>query len=551
MKRTSRMLPKLAALLCAFPALGYQPPGNYLFSVEPGTLLIENAMLPGQGKDGKPQPVNLLIEKGQLKLVSANPLPEEDTEPVVDAKKGVVLGKLGVGEPASFIILDKDPMEDFEALLDTKTHAVFVIRDGFIVRNRLLKPKQKEAQKKKSQGWFAYNPPPFALPTSYGSSKKWNHFSTRYVNGALVAGVLLDRTKWLHQDDASKAQVGDLSPYDEGEIRALRFGLIGTFNFDTPWTYTVFVATHAFDQGYDSDGADDPTLFDCRLDVPLSQDISLSVGKQKEPISMERLMTLIDLPMLERATVSDAMMPSRNVGVVLNGTALDQRTSWAAGVFNPWLDQGGSISDNPTQIIGRWTVLPLESEDEGTLLHLGAGLRYSTANQGVRYRSTPEFHSAPDFVDTGRIPADNTLLCDLEAACRWGPMLLNGEYVFNQLDAPNDPFFSGFHITASYVLTGEMRPYNKRSGIFSEVPVARPVQSGGWGSWEVAARYSTVDLQDGGIDGGDMDIYSLGLNWKLNSAAGMSLDYRHVILDKDAETGHSDGLLMRITLMLE
>ena len=264
-------------------------------------------------------------------------------------------------------------------------------------------------------------------------------------------------------------------------------------------------------------------------------------------------MPLVDVPMQERSAVSDAMMPSRNIGVVLSGTGFDRRCSWAGGVFNPWIDQGDSISESATQIVGRGTILPLVSTDESSLFHLGAGVRYSNTRKDVQYRSTPEFHQSPVFVDTGLMAADNSMLYDLEAAWRWGPFLLNGEYVINQVDAPaaSDPRYNGFHITASYVLTGEMRPYNKRNGIFRPFPVAKPVNRGGWGAWEVATRFSTVDLQEGTVDGGDMDIYSLGLNWKLTAVTSLSMNYRHVVLDQNGVTGHSDGLMMRVTLMLE
>ncbi|MCO4810891.1 MAG: hypothetical protein KC572_04770 [Gammaproteobacteria bacterium] len=43
---------------------------------------------------------------------------------------------------------------------------------------------------------------------------------------------------------------------------------------------------------------------------------NLSVGNQKEPISMERLMSMAHLPMRERSSVSDAFLPSRNFGAV-------------------------------------------------------------------------------------------------------------------------------------------------------------------------------------------------------------------------------------------
>jgi phosphate-selective porin len=60
-----------------------------------------------------------------------------------------------------------------------------------------------------------------------------------------------------------------------------------------------------------------------------------------------------------------------------------------------------------------------------------------------------------------------------------------------------------------------MRAYRKRSGIFDPLPVARPVNQGGWGALEAAFRYSRLDLTDGKVDGGEMDILSLGINWWL------------------------------------
>ena len=64
--------------------------------------------------------------------------------------------------------------------------------------------------------------------------------------------------------------------------------------------------THAFDKGFDVDTDDEFSFADYRLDIPLPSDLTLSVGKQKEPISMERLMGLAYLPMQERAAFLDA-----------------------------------------------------------------------------------------------------------------------------------------------------------------------------------------------------------------------------------------------------
>ncbi len=526
-----------------------------VFAESSESLLVKNVVLVGSDSGDEDQLISLLIQDGILDMVTKDPVPDKAIDLVVDAQQGIILGKLNVGEPASFMVLDEDPRVNFEALLDTQTHAVFVLKEGVIVRNRLmpapLEPEVPAAEKPRE--WFAYSTPPMALSTSYKNAGKWNRFRSKYVNATFLAALVLDRMNWLDQDGTSEGQSGDLSAYDGGEIRGLRFGTVGSLNFENPWIFTFFAATAAFDKGFDSSTDDGIGVFDLRLDIPFYQDSTLSIGKQKEPISMERLATLINLPMQERTAVSDAMMASRNVGIVLSGTGFDRRTTWAGGVFNPWLDTGTSIGDTSTQLIGRGTVIPLESANEKSLFHLGAGVRYSNAKSGVRYSTEPEFNQAPLFVDTGAFAAESTMLYDLEAAWRWGPFWLNGEYVINQVEAPavGDPTYNGYHVTMSYILTGEMRPYNKRSGLFRPVPVSKSVNDGGWGAWELSARYSNLDLNDGSVSGGETDIYSLGLKWWLSTSASVDINYRHIVLDQNGETGLSDGLMSRIVLLLE
>ena len=54
---------------------------------------------------------------------------------------------------------------------------------------------------------------------------------------------------------------------------------------------------------------------------------------------------------------------------------------------------------------------------------------------------------------------------------------------------------NGFYVQGSYLLTGEHRPYNRALGIFSGIrPKRNFLEDGGWGAWELAARYSYLDL---------------------------------------------------------
>ena len=268
---------------------------------------------------------------------------------------------------------------------------------------------------------------------------------------------------------------------------------------------------------------------------------------------MTRTMSLIYLPMQERSAMSDAFMPARNVGILLSGSGFEQRMTWAGGVFNDWLNTEGSLDDNTTQYIGRITWLPWTSNDDSNLLHLGFGLRYTDAKEGVRFRTEPEFNKAPVFVDTGLLKADSAMTYNFEASWRKGPFWLLGEYVLNDVDASElgSLDFTGYFVTGSWALTGEMRGYNRKSGIFNPLPVAKSVYQGGWGAWEVAARWSDIDLTDGFVDGGEMQILSLGLNWWLSPVFNVSFNYRNISLDRFGIKGQSDGFLIRVVLLLE
>jgi phosphate-selective porin OprO and OprP len=60
---------------------------------------------------------------------------------------------------------------------------------------------------------------------------------------------------------------------------------------------------------------------------------------------------------------------------------------------------------------------------------------------------------------------------------------------------------------------------------------------GGWGAWEIAGRYSVVDLNDqlgtpSGVAGGKQTIYTAGLNWYVNRNIRFMFNYLHGTVDK-------------------
>ena len=548
MKHILRLFLLLACGWLSLPILAQ--PGN-------PSILLRNVSLPDEAT-GAYKTVNVLVRDNKLDIITEDLIPMDEADEVYDAAGGVILGQLTLGGEASFMVLDGDPRKDIDILLDTKTHATFAMRRGEVVRNRfvMMLEETPEEKQRTEAGWLAYAPPPLAVPLDYTNTNKWNRFDTRFISGLAAGALALDRQNWIDQDTQSRNQVGDLDTFDGGEIRALRFGAVGTINFDKPWVWTLFGATHAFDQGFDSQENDDFTFFDVRLDIPLWQKASFSIGKQKEPISMERMMGMTDMPQQERSAVADALLPSRNVGLVMAGTLFNDRLSLAAGGFNDWLDkdQPSSFSDNSTQYVGRATWVPYQSDNESTLLHLGAGIRYSDTEEGFVVATEPEFNQSPDFISTDDLMADRANTYQAEASLRSGPFWLHGEYIESQIDNPQllDPTARGYHVTASWLMTGEVRPYNKRVGIFGKIPISRTVHQNGWGAWEISARYSNFDANDGRLFGGELDIWSAGINWWLSPYFNVNMNYRYITLeDGDGIEGTSQGFSTRLLLILE
>jgi phosphate-selective porin OprO/OprP len=522
-------------------------------AADPGSILIRNATLIDRIGAADDVIVSVLIKDGKLNLITKDRVSSSEAELVIDAENRVLIGNLALNEVASFILLEEDPRENFKVLRDTAAYIKLAVEDGVVVTNTMPAALVEGEVEVEGASWLAYSAPPFALPVNYHDNRKFNSFETGPISGLFTGALAVDRQRWLTQDAQSVDQVGDLTESDGGEIRALRFGLVGTLNFDNPWVYVIAGATNGFDKGFETDTVDDFTWFDYRLDIPVFEKTTLSIGKQKEPISMERGTGMVFLPFQERSATADAMMPGRNHGIVLSGTSLEERMSWAGGVFNNWIDSPVSFEETPNQYVGRVTTVAWSSKDESNLFHLGFGLRHTDAKLGLRYHTEPEFNQSPTFVDTDLFSANSSMLYDVEASWRKGPYWLNFEYVYNDVDSPEfgDPSFNGYNLTASWVLSGEMRSYDRKSGTFRAVPVSKSVYQGGWGAWELAARWSELDLTDGSIEGGETEILSLGVNWWLTPTFQASINYRSIGLDQSGLSGRSSGMNARILLIFE
>ena len=94
------------------------------------------------------------------------------------------------------------------------------------------------------------------------------------------------------------------------------------------------------------------------------------------------------------------------------------------------------------------------------------------------------------------------------------------------------------------MLTGESRRYNPVTGSFQNPRPKAPFSSeGGFGAWELAARYSHMNLNfqeglagtaavPGSVRGGDQNVLTLGVNWYLNPNFKVMMNYLLIDVDR-------------------
>ena len=262
---------------------------------------------------------------------------------------------------------------------------------------------------------------------------------------------------------------------------------------------------------------------------------TVALGNQKEPFSLDQLIANNDLLFTERS-LADAFAPARNFGFAV-GRRGDAWTA-VAGVFGGNANTG--IGTEGVAATARVTYAPIR--DEARTLHLGlAGSLRSLPRDGapLSLSSRPEaFLSTRAFVDTGDIgDASRVGRVGLEAAYRDGPLLVTAEYIRTEVErfeGARALRFQGGYVQASLVLNGDNRAYRLAPefngttyAVFGGVRVgeAQRLTRGGTGVFELAARLSAIDLDDGSVRGGAERNATVGLSWYPDTKVRIIADY--------------------------
>lgn len=329
-----------------------------------------------------------------------------------------------------------------------------------------------------------------------------------------VRGLLQVDTRWFLGNDTVANNVA-FNDNDAILIRRFRPEIGGTL---------VGLADFLFSPDFAGASA---TIFDAFIDVHPFPWLRLRVGKQKEPLGLERLQAEGGYPFIERA-LDQNLTPGRDIGADLWGDMFGGIASYHLGVWDGFPDNsnnsGGAAADGDTDHAKDFTAKlffqPLKFvQDAGSL---GIGLAANTGNHKGRPPVGGGLTLDPTYRSAGQLaiftyavgPASDTAgaqsvfvhLRETHINPQFyyyrGPVGVLAEYVWAKqglqrgnttLDLTN----RAYHVSASYVFGGTAS-YDGATPYHPLDPA-----SGELGSLEIALRYDALKIDDATFDRSD------------------------------------------------
>lgn len=177
-----------------------------------------------------------------------------------------------------------------------------------------------------------------------------------------------------------------------------------------------------------------------------------------------------------------------------------------------------------------------------SMTHIGISGVREDVDDVARFRARPESRVTDVFlVDTGKNPdVDTQSIYSFEAAVANKNWAVRGEYFYTQWerDTQKNANFSGYYLQANWVLTGESFQY--KQGKFLRI---RPDSSKG--AWEVALRYSAVNLNEQNIFGGAEKNTTLALNW-YSPGYQLRIQSNLIYVNTDSVAGNENSLIFQV-----
>ena len=274
----------------------------------------------------------------------------------------------------------------------------------------------------------------------------------------------------------------------------------------------------------------------------------LRIGQFRMPQGMQQTTTSRYLKLMERASVYK-FNPNRKLGV--GWAQWSKKYSAAIGVHTEEIrNDHDQIEGDPNYFKGEMQgAKPMMGvstrvayylfNEPGKLISLSGG--YSTRTPGLykfpdnRIKYDPKDETTVSGMEFTVAKVNNVKMAtnmNVDFAASYKSLRMTGEYYYNTLsreDGLSNVNFSGFYVQAAYIITGEFHPWNHREAEFTQVRAKSKA-----GAWEVAARYSYIDLNDFAADvkGGEKGQMTFGLNYYASRNVKFMLNYSFVNHDR-------------------
>lgn len=256
-----------------------------------------------------------------------------------------------------------------------------------------------------------------------------------------------------------------------------------------------------------------------------------------------------DLIFLERPTSTDI---ARNIGGSPGREGIDLfvqgDTYLLSAAYTGKKTTDVATFDAQQSVVTRASWLAVSEPDVKWLLDANFSHVFKIADTAPNSNAnTFSFSNGPELaidasktVNTGNIDANKVTEFGFETAATYAGFYGQGgwfHYNIERRTAVPNPNFDGWYAALTYSLTGEEHQYDPTTASFRGLRPAKPLGSqGGFGAWELKARWSSIDLDfnplttaaAGGIFGGKQDVWTVGVNWYVNNAIRFALDYDNI-----------------------
>lgn len=356
-------------------------------------------------------------------------------------------------------------------------------------------------------------------------------------------------------------------------------------------------------------GSGTALIQDAYVDARFAPAFKLRAGKFKPDLGLERQQSAGDIKFVERSYVTNDLLPNRDLGIALHGDVFDGKLNYSVGYYNGVADgssnSGGAGFLGDKDFGGRIFATPFKGNDS-VLDGLGFGIAATYGNaQGERNLNFTDTSSADNTrqglpsayltdgqqmffrYGTAAVADGRRFRLAPQANYYYGPFGLIAEYarVSQEVSlASGGPLAAGgagsnsiinpltnktlmhdaWEVAASYFLTGE-------DASFKSVKPKRDfdLDKGGWGAWELVARYSEINLDSATFKNSNgqyavvpaavatnasltnnayadlsqsaksAKTWTGGINWYLNQNVKFALDYSQTSFDGGAIVGQS------------